>query len=610
MTIIDLPRRPCYGLSHIQPMRTEVIIKEGEVPVGRYVLDPGEYTIGRDTSCQIRVNRADVSRQHARLVIRQNACEIEDLGSKSGTALNGQLLEGIQRSPLPVELAVGGASLVIHHVPDAGTVAKPVAASQKPADIDAVRAALQGERYQVGYTIARGAMGAIHSARDLNLGRTVALKVILDDRHASKATVMRFLREARVLGMLDHPNIVPIHELAANEQGQIYYTMKFVKGVTLQYVLNELRAENPVMAARYPLTQLLSIFLKICDAIHFAHSRKIIHRDLKPDNIMLGEYGEVLVMDWGLAKILDDGPDDFGPSWKPLFAPRKDDPEPEATLDGDILGTPAYMAPEQVEGRNSDLDERTDIYALGGMLYSILTLHIPFTGNTVDEVLEKVRLGRLPPPVYFNYPRPAEADDATQRLSRNVQRDDAGIKLRKKVRGQILPVILPHCPGERIPDALSEITMRAMAPHPDDRFQSVGDLQEPVQRFLTEDKKTLRVGRAGAWLCVAMLVLLAAVVTHQTLKVSRLQRMAPALHAQATALYERGEFSEALQSIGHAITLRPSEHEYHFMEGRIREGMNDHPGAIRSYEVTLRLEPGHRLALQGVARCRTALEER
>jgi hypothetical protein len=212
-------------------MRAEVIIREGEVPVGRYLIEPGEYMIGRDTTCQIRVNRNDVSRQHARLVYSGRGCEIEDLGSKSGTAMGGRLVEGIRQFQPPCEITIGGAVLAIHALPENDTVAQPVAQPESTASLEAVREALQGERYDVGYMLNRGAMGAIHSARDLNLGRTVALKVILDDRNAARGTVMRFLREARVLAMLDHPNIVPVHELAVNAEGRIYYAMKFVKGV-------------------------------------------------------------------------------------------------------------------------------------------------------------------------------------------------------------------------------------------------------------------------------------------------------------------------------------------------------------------------------------------
>jgi serine/threonine protein kinase len=585
-------------------MRAEVIVKEGDIAVSRYLIEPGDYVIGRDTVCQIRVNRADVSRQHARVRFGPEGFEIEDLGSKSGTAMDGRLVEGITRFGIPRELTVGGAVLAINPLPDSDTVARPVA-EPAPADLDAVREALGGERYNVGYMLNRGAMGAIHAAQDLNLGRTVALKVILDESHASRESLRRFLREARVLGMLDHPNIVPVHELAVNAQGRIYYAMKFVKGVTLQQVLNDLKSGNPVTAAKYPLAQLLNVFLRICDAIGFAHSKRIVHRDLKPENIMLGEYGEVMVMDWGLAKLLDDGPEDSGPKWKPLFAPRRDVPEPEGTLDGDILGTPAYMAPEQVEGRNSEVDERTDIYALGGILYSILTLHTPFTGNSVDEVFEKVRNGYLAPPVYFNYPRPAEADDSLGRLSRKVQRDGGDIRVRKSRKGEMLPVILPHCPRNRIPEDLSLITLHAMAALPADRFQSVTELQTAIHEYQHQGDSPFQQHRIAIISTIVATLLVAGFVAHLMLKISNLRSVAPALHAQAAALLESGQYSDARDTIAHAISMRPQEPEYHFLEGRIFESLNELDLAVASYSRVLKLNPNHHQAANAILRCRS-----
>lgn len=144
-------------------------------------------------------------------------------------------------------------------------------------------------------------------ARDHKLGRSVAMKVMLR-RQASEEEEQRFLQEARVLGQLAHPNIVPVHDVGKDEQGRFFYTMKLVQGMTLQEVIGRLKAGDKEMLAKYPLTTLLTVFQKVCDAVGFAHSRGIIHRDLKPHNIMVGEFGEVLVMDWGLAKILPGSP--------------------------------------------------------------------------------------------------------------------------------------------------------------------------------------------------------------------------------------------------------------------------------------------------------------
>ena len=150
--------------------------------------------------------------------------------------------------------------------------------------------------YRPGREIARGGMGAVLAASDVKLGRSVAMKVMLR-RQASEEEELRFLQEARVLGQLAHPNIVPVHDVGKDEQGRLFYTMKLVQGGTLHDVIGRLQAGDRETVAKYPLNALLTIFQKVCDAVGFAHSRGIIHRDLKPQNIMVGEFGEVLVMD-------------------------------------------------------------------------------------------------------------------------------------------------------------------------------------------------------------------------------------------------------------------------------------------------------------------------
>jgi serine/threonine protein kinase len=158
------------------------------------------------------------------------------------------------------------------------------------------------DNYQLGREIARGGMGSILEAEDAKLKRTVAVKIMLFDSNADESVRQRFVREAEVLALLAHPNIVPIHDLVWEDGLPLFYTMKLVKGRTLQAILNDLRKSDADALRDFTLDRLLLTFRKICDAIAFAHSKGIIHRDLKPENIMVGEFGEVLVMDWGLAK--------------------------------------------------------------------------------------------------------------------------------------------------------------------------------------------------------------------------------------------------------------------------------------------------------------------
>jgi len=327
------------------------------------------------------------------------------------------------------------------------------------------------EDYEVLRQLAKGGMGTVMEARDLTLHRTVAMKVM--HRTAPGQARERFDREARVLARLEHPNIVPIHTMGRDAEGRPFYTMKLVRGETLQAILNQLRKGNPRTLKRYPLAELLGIFQKVGHAVAFAHSRGVIHRDLKPENIMVGEFGEVLVMDWGLAKVAgeaeasadrpDDGINDLSDRSLQILAPG-------LTLDGAVMGTPQFMSPEQASGRITELDTRSDIFSLGAILYALLTLRPPVRGGSVEEVLAKVRSGSIAPPTLYNH----AAERPTEPV---ISLDESTLRL-QKTRG------LPHCPRGRVPEALSAVTMRAMALQTGERYQTVTELLADIEAFL------------------------------------------------------------------------------------------------------------------------------
>jgi serine/threonine protein kinase len=357
-------------------------------------------------------------------------------------------------------------------------VAKPVAA---PTPEVAVMGANPDSSvpFVFGKQIAKGGMGAILEGEDCKLGRTIAVKVMLDP-HASSEQARRFVQEAAVLGRLEHPNIVPIHDLGRDSEGALYYTMKLVKGRTLQDILNDLRQEKKEALEHYTLDRLLTIFRKVCDALAFAHASNIIHRDLKPENVMVGEFGEVLVMDWGIAKLLgsndetrmrnDEVPDAAHSSFDiphSSFTAPSGTGSFTATMDGAVMGTPNYMSPEQAMGKVTELDERSDIFSLGGILYAILTLRPPVEGKDVWEVLGKVQAANITAPTVFGATTTGKGGATTK-----------GNVLDAK---KFTP--LPHMPGGRVPNALSAVAMKALTLDKANRYQNITAFSADIEKY-------------------------------------------------------------------------------------------------------------------------------
>ncbi len=277
---------------------------------------------------------------------------------------------------------------------------------------------VESSRYQLQGEIARGGMGAVLKGRDIDLGRNLAIKVLLDEHKENPQVIQRFIEEAQIGGQLQHPGVAPVYELGQFEDQRPFFTMKLVKGETLAYMLAGRRA---VTQSR---TKLLGIFEQVCQTMAYAHSRRVIHRDLKPANIMVGAFGEVQVMDWGLAKVLPKGgqqsaqktlPPDDGKSVIATFRGEGSDlPLPQVgnlnpigsdTQMGSAMGTPAYMPPEQALGEVDRMDRRSDVFGLGAILCEILTGQPPYVADDTASLLRLACRGKT--------------DDCQQRLEQS-----------------------------------------------------------------------------------------------------------------------------------------------------------------------------------------------
>lgn len=285
--------------------------------------------------------------------------------------------------------------------------------------------------------IGRGGMGTVFRAEQLELGREVAFKQLLDGENATLRE--RFMREVRITAQLDHPNIVPVHGLEVSADGRsIGYAMKLVEGQTLRLLISQAAAayenDRPI-DAEHSLTKRLEHFLKICDAIAFAHDRGVIHRDLKPANFMIGKFNEVYVMDWGVARLIST-PDEHDAS-QPAALPI----EPDLTQVGEIVGSMAYMSPEQADGRNSELGASADQYALGLILFELVSLKRAIDASSTEDCWQQAAAGEKAPLTHISK-------------------------------------------RERIPVELAAIVDKATKFAPADRYSSVTAMAEDVRRHL------------------------------------------------------------------------------------------------------------------------------
>jgi serine/threonine protein kinase len=295
------------------------------------------------------------------------------------------------------------------------------------------------DRYATFSSLGEGGMGEVRLCNDTRIGRDVAMKFIRLDHHARADYRTRFLREVRIQGQLEHPSIVPVYDLGIGADGATYFTMKRVRGLTLADILDRLRVKDPVAIVQYSPRKLLAAFQSVCLALEFAHSRGVIHRDLKPTNIMFGDFGEVYVLDWGIAKIKNE-PNDVAASEQATNI--VDSGEHLETQVGSFVGTLGYLSPEQLSGE--DVDGRSDVYALGALLFEMLA-HEPLHRGSPLKIAQST------------------ADQVDARCS-------------------------TRYPDREVPPELEEICVKATMLEPKDRYQSARDLHDAIGGYLDGDR--------------------------------------------------------------------------------------------------------------------------
>jgi serine/threonine-protein kinase len=284
-------------------------------------------------------------------------------------------------------------------------------------------------RYTNFEPLAKGGSAILQTCRDSNLGRTVVMKTLHPHLAQSEYMRARFLREARVTAQLQHPATVPVYEIGQDLEGRLYFTMKKVEGETLREILDKQSLGDSQAFVTYNLDRMLGTIIQVCNALSYAHDHGVVHRDVKPENILIGSYGEVILLDWGVAKVWAN--DD----------PELKEVEHEILTDvGQRPGTPLYMSPEQIRGGGDSIDARTDVYGIGAVLYEVLTLKEPHRGESISETFEMILKEATIPPDKRN-------------------------------------------PKRQVPQRLSAIAMKALEKDPAKRYQTMQELIDDLRDF-------------------------------------------------------------------------------------------------------------------------------
>ncbi len=595
---------------------TEIIITKDGAELARATVKPGDYVIGSGTDADILVQADEIADRHALLTVNYHELFIEDLGSGRTSVAGSAVTESTRIWPSQ-KVRIGSSCM------EARRIKVPSDTDQSLApETELVRDLLPAEflrerKYDIGGMMAQDTMGEIVDAFEATTGRTVAMKVMHSS--LSEEEILRFVAEAQITSQLEHANIIPVHELGVDEEDHVFYTTKLVQGVTLRKILRNIAAGDTETIAQYPLAQLLTVFQKICDGVAFAHSRSVIHRQLKPSNITIGEYGEVLVMNWGNAGC-HWTTDEQNAETAPATESSASTPSSSGTNTSLKPVSALSKAPAAANRGAETLDPQVDILALGAILYQILTLRQPETDGPV-----------APPSI-------------------------------------AIPPGKSHLPRGRIPPSLAAVAMKALSADRGRGYASVPELQADITAY--QDGYATSAEHASPWkqlvllvgrhkreataLAASIAVLLALGVgayvytarernvawlegeraDHQRVEADRervqaatertladteraraeqtlgdLSTAAPAYLRQATTLIQVQKFEAALESIGFAITLAPDNPDYPLFRANTLQAMQRLTGAVASYRRVLTLRPADASATTNLELCERLLTD-
>ena len=477
--------------------------------------------------------------------------------------------------------------------------------------------------YQYQDVIGEGGMGIVEKVKDKKCLRSIAKKT-LNPAKCDKESIIRFTEEAQITAQLEHPNIVPVYEMGMNDKNRLFYTMKMVKGRNLKEVLRLIKKGDEEIIKKFPLSRLLEIFTAVCDAMSYACSKRIVHRDLKPDNIMVGDYGEIYIVDWGLAKIIknnaghsteqipewivkevyakqDVSTDKFLKELRRIDSLRTKDQELNISFNDVLIGTPQYMAPERISG---EADECSEVYALGAILYNILTLELTVEGDDLEEIVTKIFNEDIKSPLKFNK--------------------------------------LPHLEGGKVPPSLAAVCMKALSAEPVERYHTVAQLRKEISAwedgFITEAEKAglglviwsnIKRNKIESSIAATFFILLVCIYAFYavnlqkdmllaeesenialtqkriaeeetkklsekskaiTEKIQELESMAPDFYRRSLSFINSNDLEKAAQTINDAIKLKRHP-KYHIVQGNILQSLYRFEDSVKAYEQILKERP-------------------